>query len=54
MPGFWLEDVFPDLDFGLYLSYFKALGEATEVRVKLETFMGYRLIALELMAKVIQ
>ncbi|CAB4489430.1 unnamed protein product [Rhizophagus irregularis] len=20
MPGFWLEDVFPDLDFGLYLS----------------------------------
>jgi hypothetical protein len=33
---------------------FKASGEATEVRAKLETFIGYRLTALELMAEVTQ
>ncbi|PKK59622.1 hypothetical protein RhiirC2_794577 [Rhizophagus irregularis] len=38
----------------LVISDFKASGEATEVRAKLETFMGYRLTALELMAKVTQ
>ena len=38
----------------LVISDFTGSGEATEVRAKLETFMGYRLAALKLMAEVTQ
>ena len=35
-------------------SFSKASGEATEVRAKLETFIGYRLTALKLIAEITQ
>jgi len=38
----------------LGISDFKASGEATELRAKLETFMGYSLTALKLIAEVIK
>ena len=57
MPAVALADIpcrsFADHIVNQVISDFKASGEATEVRAKLETFMSYSLTYLKLMAEVI-